>query len=224
MTAAACQLEIDLFAVKAQRAATRRQNLLKKRSDYLRSRLARSQPPVRALEFSNSAEHARVKPHRILRSATRTCLAKGILETPSDIPCLVSVGRNGRAAAPRKPTVATVLTYARSEATPEEPKCCSQEYLDWFRSCARADSSTDDSGLDLALDLAEAATTATEASDADAAGSEPEEELPGAGSPELSPAVEPEEEFACEAEAGWELLPCGARDVEAEGLGWSLVA
>lgn len=241
---AACQLEIDLFVFKAQRAATRRQNLQKKRSDYLRSRLARSQPPLRAAEFSNNAEHAKVKPHRILRTATRTYLAKGILETPSDIPCLVSMGRAGRAGAPRKPAVAPVLSYARSEAALVEPHCCSQEYLDWLRSAPCAEALDNDFCLDSALDLAEAETTATEASDGDAAGSEPEEELtqgscfptgepkellgadPQEGNdlPNAPLSAEPEEELAHEDETGWELLPCSTRDADADGSGWSLIA
>mmetsp|Transcript_16770 Transcript_16770/g.52585 ORF Transcript_16770/g.52585 Transcript_16770/m.52585 type:complete len:218 (+) Transcript_16770:97-750(+) len=212
-------LEVDFVLLKGQRAVARRRHLLKKRAEYQRSLLAGSQSTLYSGAGSSSrSEHAGARPHGLLRTATRTCLAKGILETASDLPRLVSVGRAARGAHPQKPSVASVLTYVRSQTASDELPCCSQEYLDWLLHTPGLEAPAEEC---LRQDHAEAETTATEVSDTEAASSESAEEIPAVDWREgtNSHAEPPHGD-----EAGWELLPCGTRCADAEAVGWNLLA
>uniref|UniRef100_A0A7S4V0Z7 Uncharacterized protein n=1 Tax=Alexandrium monilatum TaxID=311494 RepID=A0A7S4V0Z7_9DINO len=160
---AACQCEIDQALLKARRADARKQQLRIKRSEYERSRSARSQPPPRARVADAGS---RVNPHRLARAATRTCLAKGIVETVSDVPSIVSVGRSGPLRR-RKPGVASVLSFLTSDAPDSELPRCTEEFLREF-CCSTAGEGI---GEDWQALLAEAETTASEDGDSDSVAS-----------------------------------------------------
>jgi len=171
---AVCQQELDQFFLKLRRAASRAQSLRKKRLEYERTCEARSQTRPRSVAAASRSEHAKAKPHRIARTATRTCLAKGLLEATVDMPTIVSMERTASLRW-KKPSVAPMINYRRSEAltgaADNESWCCSQDYLDL---CRRSGESceTGKEGF-CKLDVAEADTTASEESDTDLCAARP---------------------------------------------------
>uniref|UniRef100_A0A7S4UQF0 Uncharacterized protein n=1 Tax=Alexandrium monilatum TaxID=311494 RepID=A0A7S4UQF0_9DINO len=239
----ACQCEIDQTALKVRRAAARNQQLRLERSEYERRRAARSQPPPRA---PAGEAPSRLNPHRLARAATRTCLAKGILETVSDVPTIVSRGHSGPLRR-RKPGVASVLSFLTSDAPSSESPCCTEELLrelrrsdvageGWRELLAEAETTASENGgaeSEDSLDTAMGSSAAAVQDGEGQAAAQARFTGAGAAAAEAPPTAAPRpREAAVEAaevagvvrpeDAGWEVLP-GSDCLAVEGAGWSFV-
>mmetsp|Transcript_8762 Transcript_8762/g.24056 ORF Transcript_8762/g.24056 Transcript_8762/m.24056 type:complete len:862 (+) Transcript_8762:81-2666(+) len=92
---------LDFCALKMSRAASRKRHMAAKRVEYQRAR---------STQRARSSDPAdRVKPHRIARTAARSFVAKGFVESESDMPSLTSMGRSTSAHARKKPSVASLV-------------------------------------------------------------------------------------------------------------------
>merc|ERR550532_1258611 len=107
MMAAACQREIDQVTSKMHRATSRARSLHKKRSEYERAVAARLERRSCSAVPEGKSDKSKAKPHHVVRSATRTILAKGLMEMTTDMPAIVCKGREGW----RKPSVAPLMSY-----------------------------------------------------------------------------------------------------------------
>jgi len=203
---ACCQCEVDPFLLKAQRASLRNRQLRIKRTELECSKSDFSRPPRRAAELSSG-----VKQHRLARAAVRTRLAKGVLETISDLPSVVSMGHSGRPQW-RKPSVASVLSFVRSDVTQAKPQHCTEEFLRDFYCTAVRDLAVEHNWREY---LAEAETSVADDLDkrscASCAAAATEDSLDTVLSSEI-----------VAFEDDWEVLPAGACPVVMDAI-WSLV-
>lgn len=102
--------ELSHVEAKMKRAAVRSNSLHKKRQEYKRScQVAQNES---GLPWLRDGER---KPHRLARTATRTLLARGMLETGADMPA-VSLGRAGRSTrGSRKPSISPLMMCTAAE-------------------------------------------------------------------------------------------------------------
>jgi len=197
--------EIDAVLLKAQRASLRNRQLRIKRSEF-ECRSTDLRPPCRTAELASG-----VKQHRLARAAVRTRLAKGVLETISDLPSVVSMGHSRRPQC-RKPSVASVLSFVRSDFVQAEPQCCTQDFLrDFYHSATRYL----DAEHSLFENLAETETSVTDNSDTHSCSSCAPAKTEYGLSTALSPDI-----VAFDDE--WEVLPVGDCPVVMDAI-WSLV-
>jgi len=92
---------LDICSLKMRRAESRKRHIAAKRVDYQRAR---------TIPRAHSSDPAdRVKPHRIARTAARSFVAKGFVESKSDMPSLTSMGKLTAAHARKKPSVASLV-------------------------------------------------------------------------------------------------------------------
>jgi len=99
---AAFDVEVDICALKQQRAKSRVRDIVAKRAEYQR---ARSVPRSRS-----SAPADRVKPHRLARTAARSFIAKGLVKGEADMPSITAMERSTSAHARKKPSVAASVS------------------------------------------------------------------------------------------------------------------
>jgi len=103
-----CVIEFDNVELKTHRAMDRKLSLRRKRAEYAkRSESLRARAAASGASTQGSRAATR-KPQGAVRTAMRTCLSLGVVESGTDIPC-VSQGKHGQ-----KPSVSPLMTCQTS--------------------------------------------------------------------------------------------------------------
>jgi len=98
-------MDVEYAELKMQRASMRGKHLIKKRSDYERSRTT---PSYLADGGASTRLRRKIKPHRNARAANRTSLAKGLDEAKADMPSICMRRTDAWSMMSQKPCVSAV--------------------------------------------------------------------------------------------------------------------